>query len=436
MAQPAEAWGSFPAAGPPQGGAYSLSAPLTLPNGTTLPNRLAKAAMEENMSDPGQLPGERLHCLYAAWAQGGVGLVITGNVMVDARALTGPGGVVLQKGTPLEPFKRWATAARSGGAQVWMQINHPGRQVMAAMGQPGWGPSEVAVDLGKHSRLIARPQAMTPAHIEETIARFVQTARLAQQAGFTGVQVHAAHGYLLSQFLSPLVNQRDDEWGGSLENRARLLLSVVRGIRAVVPAHFCVAVKLNSADFQRGGFDTEDAAAVVQMLGGCAVDLVELSGGSYEAPAMQGQARDGRTLAREAYFLEFAEGIVQGASMPVMVTGGIRRREVAQAVLDKGVAVVGMATAMAFNPALPQHWLRGRDLDGGRPDVAIKDKTLAALATMAVTKRQLQRMGDGKLPQLRLSALWSLLRDQLRTKVLTRRYRHWWALQNRSKGAR
>lgn len=409
-----------------------LAQQLVLPNGTTLPNRLAKAAMEENMSDPGQLPGDRLHCLYAAWAQGGAGLIITGNVMVDARALTGPGGVVLQKGTPLAPFQAWAQAARSGGAQAWMQINHPGRQVMAAMGQPAWAPSEVAVDLGKHSKLMAKPRAMTEEEIRATIARFVDTGLLAQQAGFSGVEVHAAHGYLLSQFLSPLVNQREDAWGGSLENRARFLLEVVRGIRAAVQPGFCVAVKLNSADFQRGGFDTADAAAVVQMLNGCGVDLVELSGGSYEAPAMQGQARDGRTLAREAYFLEFAKDIVLAAAMPIMVTGGIRRREVAQAVLDQGVSVVGIATALAFNPNLARHWVQGQEIVGGRPHVSLKDKTLAALATMAVTKRQLQRMGAGKMPHGGLNALWSLVRDRVRTGVLTRRYRHWWALQKRS----
>jgi 2,4-dienoyl-CoA reductase-like NADH-dependent reductase (Old Yellow Enzyme family) len=408
-----------------QGAAGALFAPLLLPNGTTIPNRLAKAAMEENMSDPGQLPGDRLLCLYAAWAQGSAGLIITGNVMVDARAMTGPGGVVLQKGSSLEPFKRWAQVGRSGGAQLWMQINHPGRQVMAAMGQPGWGPSDVAVNLGKHSRLIARPKAMTEGEIRDTIARFVDTALLAQQAGFTGVEVHAAHGYLLSQFLSPLVNQRTDAWGGSLENRARFLMEVVRGIRAVVAPNFCVAVKLNSADFQRGGFDTEEAGAVVQMLNGCQVDLVELSGGSYEAPAMQGQTRDGRTLAREAYFLEFAAEISKLATMPVMVTGGIRRREVAQSVLEQGIAVVGMATALAFNPSLVQSWRRGDAVDGGRPQIALKDKALAALATMATVKRQLQRMGAGKMPVAQMNTIWSLVRDRLRARLLTRRYRHW-----------
>lgn len=143
---------------------------------------------------------------------------------------------------------------------------------------------------------------MTESMIAEVIQRFANTARLGEKAGFTGVEIHAAHGYLLSQFLSPLSNKRQDQWGGSLENRARILIEIVEAVRKVVSPQFTVAVKLNSADFQRGGFSAEDAQQVVKMLNEHAVDLVELSGGSYEAPAMQGQARDGRTLAREAYF--------------------------------------------------------------------------------------------------------------------------------------
>ncbi|MBN3820510.1 NADH:flavin oxidoreductase/NADH oxidase family protein, partial [Paraburkholderia sp. Se-20369] len=331
----------------------SLFAPLTLPNGSTLPNRIAKAAMEENLADAGQLPGDALRRLYAEWGAGGTGLLITGNVMIDARALTGPGGVVLEKNTPLEPFRAWAAAAKAHGARVWMQINHPGRQVMAAMGQEAWAPSAVALDLGKHSKLFAPPREMTTGEIHEVIERFAATAEAAEAAGFDGVQIHAAHGYLLSQFLSPLTNRRRDDWGGSLENRARLLMAIVRAVRARVGARFGVAVKLNSADFQRGGFSEDDAKQIVRWLNDEAVDLVELSGGSYESPAMQGRTADGRTLAREAYFLAFARDIAAVATMPVMTTGGIRRQAVAEAVLAEGVAVVGMATALACVPDLP-----------------------------------------------------------------------------------
>ncbi|WP_229118062.1 oxidoreductase [Enemella evansiae] len=231
-----------------------------------LPNRLVKAAMEENMAGPGQLPDERLFRLYRRWSSGGAGLLITGNVMVHAAALTGPGGVVLDAAAPLEPFREWASAGRSGGAKIWMQINHPGRQVLADMPGVAWAPSAIRVDLGRNSKRFAEPTEMTEAQIAEIIERFRVTAQRAEEAGFDGVEIHAAHGYLLSQFLSPLANRRTDHWGGSLQNRARLLVEIVRTVRAVVSPGFAVAVKLNSADFQRGGFDAADAAAVIGML--------------------------------------------------------------------------------------------------------------------------------------------------------------------------
>jgi len=407
-----------------------LFSPLTLPNGSTLPNRLAKAAMEESMADTGQLPGPAIHRLYQRWAQGGTGLLITGNVMVDSRALTGPATIALEAGTPLAPFTAWAQAARQQGAQIWMQINHPGRQVMANMGGLAWAPSAVALDLGKHSKLFAQPVAMSAANIAEVIQRFTDTAHAAEQAGFNGVQIHAAHGYLLSQFLSPLTNRRTDEWGGSLENRARLLLDVVRAVRQRVSAGFSVAVKLNSADFQRGGFSEDDARQVVQLLNELPVDLIELSGGSYESPAMQGRTADGRTLAREAYFLEFAQALAKVARMPVMTTGGIARQEIAEQVLASGVAVVGIATALSVAPDLPQQWRAGQKPTATEPPVNWKDKTLASIATMALVRRRLRTLGAlgaaaGNSASGALNPLFTLLIDQVRVALLTRRYRKW-----------
>ena len=232
---------------------------LALPNGTQITNRLAKAAMEENLADLNHAPSDELIRLYQAWAEGGVGLMITGNVMVDRRAMTGPGGVVLENAEHKARFEQWAKVARSHGAQVWMQINHPGRQMQAAMGQTTVAPSAVALDMGKFSKQFAVPKAMTETDIAEVKARFVTTAVLAEQSGFNGVQIHAAHGYLLSQFLSPITNKRDDQWGGSIENRARLLVDIVKDVRAAVGHTFSVAVKLNSADFQRGGFSQDEA---------------------------------------------------------------------------------------------------------------------------------------------------------------------------------
>jgi 2,4-dienoyl-CoA reductase-like NADH-dependent reductase (Old Yellow Enzyme family) len=198
--------------------------PLQLPNGAVIPNRIAKAAMEENLANQDQTPSDQLLRLYQAWAEGGAGLLLTGNVMVDARAMTGPGGVVLEAGQQLERFREWARIGRAQGAQFWMQINHPGRQMQANLGQPTVAPSAVALDMGGLSKMFPLPKALDEAEIAALIQRFARTAALAEQAGFSGVQVHAAHGYLLSQFLSPLSNRREDRWGGSLENRARLLL--------------------------------------------------------------------------------------------------------------------------------------------------------------------------------------------------------------------
>ncbi|GAA4525093.1 NADH:flavin oxidoreductase/NADH oxidase family protein [Amycolatopsis samaneae] len=404
-----------------------LFAPLPLRSGAVLGNRIAKAAMEENLAGDGQLPGRRLLSLYRRWATGGAGLLITGNVMVHAEALTGPAGVVLDDAAPLGPFAEWAEAGKAGGAAMWMQLNHPGRQVQADLPGVVWGPSAVGVDLGRHSGRFGRPTAMTPEQIEATVTRFAVTAARAEQAGFDGVEVHAAHGYLLSQFLSPLVNRRTDAWGGSLPNRARMLLDVVRAIRAAVSPSFAVAVKLNSADFQRGGFDADDARQVIAMLAPLGVDLVELSGGSYESPAMSGRPADARTRAREAYFLDLAEDLVKTSPLPLMLTGGITRRDTAEKVLAGGVALVGMGTALAVTPDLPERWRDGREADREPRPVTWPDKALASAASMARVRYQLRRLARGRRPAPGVHPAWALLAERRLQRRALRRYRAWLA---------
>ncbi len=402
-----------------------LFSALVLRSGATLRNRIAKAAMEEGMANSSQLPDERLISLYRRWGDGGAGLLVTGNVMVHAEALTGPGGVVLDDRAPLDPFARWAEAGKAGGAAMWMQISHPGRQVQARMPGVVWGPSAVAVDLGRHSKRFGQPVAMTEEQIGATVQRFATTADLAERAGFDGVEVHAAHGYLLSQFLSPLVNTRTDEWGGPLENRARLLLEVVRAIRRAVSPSFTVALKLNSADFQRGGFDADDAARVIAMLEPLGVDLVELSGGSYESPAMNGRPMDGRTAAHEAYFLGLASALAETSALPLMLTGGIARRETAEAVLASGVALIGMGTAIAVTPDLSNRWRSGRDATVRLRPVTWSDKTLASAASMALVRHQMRRITRGRQPTANTHPLYALACDQRAQRRALGRYRRW-----------
>ncbi|MFT6408541.1 MAG: 2,4-dienoyl-CoA reductase-like NADH-dependent reductase (Old Yellow Enzyme family) [Arenicella sp.] len=410
-----------------------LFTPLTLPNGIVVSNRICKAAMEENLSDLGQLPGERLFTLYKAWSKGGAGLLLTGNVMISPDALTGPGGVVLESANQIDSFKQWAAAGTQNGNQLWMQINHPGRQVYEAMGEQALSPSGIALNIPGFSKMFAQPKTMTEADILDIIERFANTAALAEQSGFTGVQIHAAHGYLLSQFLSPLVNQRTDRWGGSLENRARLVFAVVKAVRSRVSAEFCVSIKINSADFQKGGFDAEDAKWVVTQLNDYQLDLVELSGGSYESPAMSGSAAEptsgNSTTKREAYFVDFARDIAQVASMPIMVTGGITKRAVAEDALNErggiSIEMLGIARALAYQPSLPNKWKQDKALEVTLPIVDWKNKTLGALASMAITKAQLTRMAAGKHPKSNMHPFFALLNGQIKTKLRTRQYRKW-----------
>ena len=406
----------------------ALFSPISLPNGQVIPNRIAKAAMEENMADRQHLPGPALLELYRRWAAGGSGMLLTGNVMVAADAVTGPGGVVLDARQPLAPFKAWAESGRAHGARMWMQINHPGRQVFLATNPDAIAPSAIPVEIEGASSMFTPPRAMTEDDIARVIAQFAETAELAERAGFDGVQIHAAHGYLLSQFLSPRSNRREDRWGGSLDNRARLLIQIVRAVRARVTPGFGVGVKLNSADFQKGGFDAEDAVAVVRLLNAEAVDLVEISGGSYESPAMQGRPAHASTRAREAYFLDFARDIVAQARMPVMVTGGIRRRAIAEDALTPedgrpGVAMIGIGQALAYDPDLPNQWRRDERVVTV-PAVQWKTRALAGLATMAMAKAQLRRMGAGKAPRP-VSAIWAVIVQQWQTRQRNRQYRTW-----------
>lgn len=396
---------------------------IILPSGLRLNNRIVKAAMEENMATELQQPGTDIFNLYNTWAEGEMGAIITGNVMVDSHAMTGPGGIVLDSKSNLAPFVKWANISKKHGVKIIMQINHPGRQTFKNLGGKTIAPSNTPLALGKHSSMFSPPKEMTQADIDDVILRFTATAKKAEEAGFDGVQIHAAHGYLLSQFLSPLVNKRSDRWGGEIENRSRLLLTIVNSVKEAVSATFSVSVKLNSADFQRGGFDVDDAIFVVQQLEEMNIDFVEVSGGSYEAPAMQGRGADERTIAREAYFLEFAKSIASSTKVKIMTTGGIKRLPVANQVLSENIDLVGIASAMAYQSDLVKTWKTNPDAIGFIPSVVWKNKTIGSLAIMALVKRQLQRAGKLKPPKQDCSPIFSLLKDRFRLAILTRRYR-------------
>jgi 2,4-dienoyl-CoA reductase-like NADH-dependent reductase (Old Yellow Enzyme family) len=350
-----------------------LAMPLKLPCGATLPNRIAKAAMTEGLADPqGRATGE-LDRLYSVWSDGGAGMLLSGNIQIDADHLERPGNVIID-GEPDEQAKRalahWAATATRNGNHFWAQISHAGRQTQKPVNPRPKAPS--AVKLGLPGGQFGMPVPLTEEEILTLIGRFATAARVCKEAGFTGVQIHAAHGYLLSQFLSPRSNQRDDRWGGSLENRARMLLFAVNSVRAVVGPDFPISVKLNSADFQKGGFDFEDSLQVAKWLQDAGVDLIEISGGSYEQPRMmdiegtedvEQQNVAASTMAREAYFVDFAKAMRAEVKIPLMVTGGFRTKSAMRQALESGaVDLIGLGRPMCYQPDAPGRLLRGVEM--------------------------------------------------------------------------
>ncbi len=343
---------------------------LTLPCGAVLPNRLAKAAMTEGLADARGVPTPALIKLYEIWSAGGSGLLLSGNIQIDRNHLERPGNVIVDGDASdelLSALSALASAATQHGNHFWGQISHGGRQTPKSVNAHPKAPSPIK--LGLPGGQFGEPVAMTEQDIASVIAGFAGCAKTLQQAGFTGVQVHGAHGYLLSEFLSPLANQRTDQWGGSLENRARLLLAVVAAVREAVGPSFPVSVKLNSADFQRGGFAFEESLQVAKWLEQASVDLIEISGGTYEQPRLLNldgiepvdeQSVKASTRAREAYFVDFAQAMSAQISIPLMVTGGLRRRDAMEnALTSESADVIGLGRPLCVMTDGPNKLLNG-----------------------------------------------------------------------------
>ena len=349
-----------------------ISQSLKLPCGAELPNRLAKAAMTEGLATANGVPTPELERLYGLWSDGGAGMLLSGNIQVDRDHLERPGNVVIDakpNSAMRKALASWAKAGTRNGNHFWAQISHAGRQTQKIVNPHPKAPSPIK--LGLPGGQFGEPVALTKPEIKQIVRRFGVCAAAVQEAGFTGVQVHAAHGYLLSQFLSPRSNHRDDEYGGDLANRARMLLDVIASVRKAVGPDFPVAVKLNSADFQKGGFDFADSLEVVQWLEKASVDLIEISGGTYEQPKLLGvagmeeeekQEVKESTMIREAYFVDFALAMQEKVSIPLMVTGGFRQRRVMEQALETGSAdLIGLGRPMCVMADAPNQLLAGLD---------------------------------------------------------------------------
>jgi len=333
-----------------------------LPCRVEIQNRIVKAAMSENMADIGGRPSQKIFNLYKQWSQSGAGLLISGNVMIDSGAIGEPHNVVVESEKYLSELQKWAELAQKHGSQLWMQINHPGRQA-PLFNQTSVSASDVELNI---PGMIKRPRPLTEAEIHEIIERFGNTAAIAKKAGWKGVEIHGAHGYLVSQFLSSHTNKRTDQWGGILENRARFAIEIYRNMRKKVGANFPIGIKINSADFQKGGFTEEESLQVIDMLSTEGVDLIEVSGGTYEMPAMMGGQQKESTLKREAFFLDFIVKARKRTKIPLLLTGGFRSKEVMeQALQNNELDFVGMARPFVLYPSF------ANDIIGGKIDKAL-----------------------------------------------------------------
>ena len=373
-------------------------------------NKMIKGAMSEALANHAGQPNHLHLGLYEAWAKGGLGCAITGNVMVDFRAKNEPGVVVIETERDLESLKKWAAIGKKHGMVQLVQLSHPGRQCPKGLNKETVAPSAVPFSPAL-AMSFGTPRALREDEILDIIQRFATSAAICEKAGFEGVQLHGAHGYLISQFLSPLTNKRQDQWGGSAENRMRFLLEIYKAVRAATSDQFIISVKLNSADFQRGGISEEDVIATFKAIDAAGIDLIEISGGSYEAPAMAGvkqEKRKASTIAREAYFLEFAEKIREHVQCKLMVTGGFRTVAGMNAALESGACdFIGMARPFAVEPDVTNRLIAGQDVRYAVDKIKTGISMIDKMAIMEVIwyAAQFKDIAEGKQPNPKLSPL-------------------------------
>lgn len=446
-----------------------IGEPLTLPCGLVLPNRLVKCPMQETLAeaplfDP---PLEKFSKLYGQWAHGGYGLIITGQGQVDIRFLSIAGDVVCHdKAFDVEHFKKWkewAEIAQSGGTPCIVQLAHPGRMSPLGAGNrpadmPTLCPSRVPVKLGDSwldkialDKLLGTPKAMTLQDIDDVVADWVRGAKVAKEAGFKGCQLHGAHGFLLSQFLSPHTNRRTDEYGGSPENRLRLLKRLIREIRDVCPPPYCLSVKLNSGDYMaEGGLTQDEALEQVRWLVECGmVDFVEISGGnaeqtssklhnSFATKTLEKAPVRSSTRIREAYFTEFAERIKDlNTKCPIQLSGGFRSRTgMADAIEPRTCDLIGLGRTAVLEPEIPRTILLNPDVPDDKalalPHI-VKGQWLANLVPVKVVGaglaiqffyHNMRRLGDGlksdpdaTIPRIIFSNILETFRSGLMTTI-------------------
>lgn len=387
-----------------------LFTPITLPNGTTIKNRFFKSAMSEGMGTRDFQPKKNIATLYKRWAEGGTGLIITGNIMVDPKGTAEPGNIVFDKNSNMEILKDWAKQGQQHGAKVMVQLNHPGKQVPKTIAKETVAPSTIPLGNGLN-KLFSTPRALTTSEVEELVQKFVTSAKVAKEAGFSGIQIHAAHGYLISQFLSPHDNRRTDKYGGSLENRMRFLKEIYLGMREELGKDFTIGIKINSTDFKEDGLTEEDSLKTIIELANLGLDFVEISGGTYERPAMMGATSKSTN---QVFFAEYSKKLKQKIEIPVVVTGGIRSINAMNTLLnDNTTDFIGIARPLTIDPNIPNKIKQGTYtiVETTRVSTGVKklDKIFGSLLGIVYYQVLMQNIAKGKEPKATKNAWPSLI---------------------------
>ena len=392
--------------------ADELFKPFTFANGMQAKNRFFKSAMEEHLSENSRVSAP-LTNLYKVWAKGGAGVLLTGNVMVSPNGKGAIEDVVVTDDSDLAMLTQWAQAGKINDTLMIMQINHAGKQAPKNAVPNPVAPSNIP--LKGMEAFINPPKALTDSEIRTIIAQFATTANVAEKAGFSGVQIHGAHGYLISQFLSPHHNRRDDDWGGSLDNRMRFLAEIYQAIRQATQPGFLVGLKLNSADFQKGGFSEADSVQVVQKMAELGMDFIEISGGNYENPAMMGAKQS--TVQREAFFLDYAKKVRALTQVPLIITGGFRSvKGMTEALASADLDFIGIARPLAIIPDLPNRIAEHdyHTVNTPRVKTGFKkiDKPLSSVLEMGWYREQIYKIAHNQSTNPKLSA-WQVLAKTL-----------------------
>lgn len=337
-----------------------LGKPIELPCGAVLKNRLIKSAMSDSLGDGAGDPTEEQIRLYERWAEGGAAISLIGEVQGDPRYPEKPGNLVFSEKSNHQALEQLANRGQIDGAQLWPQLGHAGALSHLPISNPK-GPSPL--DIGG-----LQCEGLSAEEVQDLPGMYAAAALHAQSAGFRGVHIHAGHGFLLSQFLSPLFNHRTDGYGGSIEARSRIVIEVIDAVRRAVGPSYPVGIKINSTDKLEGGLTENDALDALRNIGQTSIDLIDVSGGTYfpgAAASSEGSSGDG------PYFVDFARRAKEVTDVPIMLTGGFETRaQAANAVTSGAADLVSLARAMVLDANLPQDWLSA---EGGDPKFPVFD---------------------------------------------------------------